>query len=352
MLDSLDAARALLPAWVAWLNAPCYALLCAVATWLGLRIAIAVSRPPLEAARASAALHWTEVARFAFGVRLTILLVSAGAVDVAVTGPRIEGVADQAYTYLEDRTGWDGLLGVHSYTRSIGYAAAEGEGGYTSITLIDGGVLIDIHDFIGPEGACIAESPAGKALAATDLGVGWLTLTSSEGQALDLEWDEGSGSFYTPLEAFEDYGEGSSWTLSARQGTWPAFAIEDALLAARTSSFTSPSLSTGEPLVTRDQTFTWTPRDGAWMLLFMSLSIDDWFWGWEYDVQSMRCLLPNNGSWTTPDGTWSTWPGSWDSGYVAITYGEVRLDRGKLPDGSATTWLSASMLAAGAYTIQ
>jgi len=84
MLDSLDAARALLPAWVAWLNAPCYALLCAVATWLGLRIAIAVSRPPLEAARASAALHWTEVARFAFGVRLTILLVSAGAVAIFV----------------------------------------------------------------------------------------------------------------------------------------------------------------------------------------------------------------------------------------------------------------------------
>ena len=273
-----------------------------------------------------------------------------GLVDITVAGPNVSGEREDAFTFLEDRTGASGGLAIHSYTRSVGYAVADGEWGASELHLFDGVQAFDVADFIGAPGHCLSASPGAPALDLTDLGMTAVGLASADEASLQLARDSG-GSFHTELTAVSEYGPGTAWDVRFDAGDWPGFTLYDAFEPGDSTAFQTPVLGSGTPEIGQGQTFTWSPRGGTWMYITMNLYWMDW-WdsGYSY-LETRRCLVENTGSWTLPANTFSAWPDHfWDYGYLDITSGEIHENLVPLPDGSEITWLTASLLHAGAYT--
>jgi len=237
-----------------------------------------------------------------------------GLVSVTVSGPGITGTREDAFTFLPDRTGVDGGLGIHVYTRSTGYEAGDGDYGSSDVWLFDGFPVFDVHDYIGPVDDCLDQNPSGPVLTLTDLGVEAIGLASSDGGVVQLAL-ESDGGFSHVLESTQEYGAGADWDVALAQGIWPAFTLHDAFTAGSATSFTTPVLGSGEPTISASETFEWTPRGGEWMYLHMNLYWRDW-WESSYSLrESRRCLVQNSGTFAMGTAGWTAWPDHfWDSG--------------------------------------
>ena len=273
-----------------------------------------------------------------------------GRVSVSVRGPGISGSLSDAFTFLPDRTGADGGLGIHVLTRSVGYEAEDGDFGSSELWLFEGHPVFDVHDFIGPEGVCLDENPEGASVTLTDRGVDAVGLANNEGTSLRLALRE-DGAFSTLLSSNEDYGPEAVWDVALASGEWPAFTLYDVFSPGAPTAFTEPLLGSGEPEVSGSQTFTWNPRGGDWMFIAMNLYWREWWENSYSHVESRRCLVENTGTWTMDPGIWADWPDHfWNFGYLEVTSGEIQNTAVTLPDGADITWLTALLTHGGAYT--
>ncbi|NOY25721.1 MAG: hypothetical protein GXP62_07590 [Oligoflexia bacterium] len=232
----------------------------------------------------------------------------AGLEDISVRTDAGSATLIDAFRYIADGTGLNGVIGYLRYTEYMGdyWGSTPADPMVEAALLFQEPNALNSWQIYGPsvDDCELNYDYSGSPSVGLDMGVDQIEL-SGGGYAFDVPWDAGLDAYYAQLDGSE-FAFATGYDMqTVSPDTLPSFEVVD-LVRTPTSSLRvlTPNLEGSEVVYVQSSfTLTWTGGSGDIVLIKLGLQNSA---GSGY-LEELDCVANDDGSFTVPDD-WTVWP--------------------------------------------